>query len=197
MRLVTDEYSKAVLLLVCLIKVYHDAGIDIFERGYKKELIDMDYYYDYVMEAISNAAPKTISDEHIYNKFGSSEDDCEGYVWAYSSDEFEDYYRIARKLHRLEGAKTKENPYIKDIERKMEEMRGFFSYNFDYFIGHKRKGARLELLWGYDFDCEIPMCLWIVRVITLMKKELPILKEKYRKARREKRCRKGGLCHAS
>jgi len=44
MRLVTDEYSKAVLLLVCLIKVYHDAGIDIFERGYKKELIDMDYY---------------------------------------------------------------------------------------------------------------------------------------------------------
>jgi len=197
MRLVTDEYSKAVLLLVCLIKVYHDAGIDIFERGYEKELIDMDYYYDYIIEAISNAAPKTVTGERLYNKFGYDEDDCEVYVWAYSSDEFEEYYRIARKLHRLEGAKTKENPHIKAIERKMENMRGFQSYNFDYFIGHKRQGARLELLWGYDFDCEIPMCLWIVRVMTLMKEELPILKEKYRKARREKRCRKGGLCHAS
>ena len=92
MRLVTDEYSKAVLLLVCLIKVYHDAGIDIFERGYEKELIDMDYYYDYIMEAISNAAPKTVTGERLYNKFGYDEDDCEVYVWAYSSDEFEEYF---------------------------------------------------------------------------------------------------------
>lgn len=197
MKLATDEYSKWVLMLVCLFKVYHDAGIDIFERSYCTDEIDMDYFYEFIMEAIYNAAPKTVSDEHLYNKFGYSEDDCEVYVWAYSSNEFEEYYRIARKLHRLEGCKTKENPYIRHIEREIEYIRGFDSYNFDYHIGHKRQGACLEIMWGYEFNCEIPMCLWVVRVMTLMKKELPILKEKYRKARREKRCRKGGLCHAS
>ena len=196
MKLSTDDYSKQILLLVCLIKVYHDAGIRNFDHYYGDE-ISVDYYYDFVMEAIQSAAPIVIYDDNLYAKHGYEEDNGEVYIWAYSSKEMQEYFRIARKLYRLEGCKTKENPYIAHIKAKAESIRGFHAYNFDYFYGHLRKGARLEVLWGYDFDCEIPMCLWIVRVMTLIKEELPILKEKYRKARREKRCRKGGLCHAS
>ena len=197
MRLQTEEYSQWILMLVCLFKVYHDAGIDVFERFYAREEVDMDYFYEFILEAVQNAAPIVESSDSLYRKFGYVYDDSEVNIFAYSSKEFQEYYRIARKLHRLEGCKTKENPYIRSIERRMEGMRGFESYSFDYFIGHKRKGARMELLWGFEFECELPMCLWIVRVMTMMKEELPILKEKYRKARREKRSRKGGLCHAA
>lgn len=197
MKLQTDDYTKMVLLLVCLVKVYHDAGITVFDRAYQNDELSMDYYYEFIMEAIQNAAPIIISDENLYIKHGYEDDNGEVYIWAYSSKEMQEYFRIARKLHRLEGCKTKENPHITYIERKIEGIRGFQAYNFDYFYGHLRKGARLEVLWGYDFDCEIPMCLWIVRTMTLIKEELPILKEKYKKARREKRCRKGGLCHVS
>ena len=46
MKLQTDDYTKMVLLLVCLVKVYHDAGITVFDRAYQNDELSMDYYYD-------------------------------------------------------------------------------------------------------------------------------------------------------
>ncbi len=194
MKLKEEEYSRQLLMIVCLFKVFHDAGITILERCDGATPLHMDYYYEFALDAIQNAAPIVYSDENLYTKHGFSYDDDEVNLYAYSSKEFKEYYRIARKLHRIEGCKTKENPYIKEFERKIERLRGFDSYNFDYFIGGKRKGARLEALWGYEFDCEIPMCLWIVRVMSFAKAELPKIQKKYREARRKKRS--GGKHHA-
>ena len=112
------------------------------------------------------------------------------------------YYKIAHKLNRLEGNSKNKNPYIQEMERKMTEICGFESYSFDYFIGNKHKGAQLETISWYDFDEETALYMWIIRVMRLMKEELPKLQEKYRKVRRLKRIernciKKGGVLSAA
>ena len=69
MRLSTDDYSRQILLLVCLVKVYYEAGIRNFDHYYGDE-ISIDYYYDFVMEAIQSAAPIVIYDNNLYTKHG-------------------------------------------------------------------------------------------------------------------------------
>lgn len=196
---IENEYMTF-MMLVCLLKVYHDEGIKVFGNTDANEVINnFDFFYMYIMEAVQNAAPITVYSENLYAKHGFNEEDGEVYIWAYSSKEMQEYFKIARKLNRLEGRGGKENPYEQEIMDKIEDLRGFRSYDFDYTIGHKRKGAWLEVLWGYEFTCEIPMCLWIVRTMRLLRDELPKLKEKYRAARRFKRSnsKRGGLYYAN
>ena len=184
---ICEDYTSF-MMLVCLLKVYRDAGIQYLYDVNSKEIInEFDYFYEYVYEAIQCAAPTTVYSENLYQKYGYSQDDGDVYIWAYSSKEMQKYFRLARKLHRLEGNGNKPNPYEREILVEMESIMGFRSYNFDYFIGHKRKGAWLEVLWGYGFCCEIPMCLWIVRVMQLFREKLPELEEKYRRTKQAKR----------
>lgn len=196
---VAEDYRQS-MMLICLFKVLHDAGITFFEDYCADSCVnEQDFYYEYVMEALQNAAPIVEQTDGLYQKYGYTEDD-EVNIWAFSSKEIQEYYKIARKLHRLQGCPKKENMHIRKIEMKMESIRGFDSYNFDYGIGNKHKKARLELLWGFEFMDELVMCLWVVRVMELFKAELPLLKEKYRIARRLKRSQgkcKGGSRHAS
>lgn len=189
MKIETSSFSEQLLWLVCLLKVFHDAEIYHLENWFSDYQLSEDTFYEFVIEAISFAAPIIKYDENLYHKHGYDVDE-EVNIWAYSSKEMHKYYKLARKLHRLEGNKGKENRYIEEINRKIEDTRGFDSYCFDYGIGNKRKGAQLELLWGYEFSEEIAMCLWIVRVMELFKEELPKLQEKYRQARRKKRLQK-------
>ena len=194
MKLETQDEYRRFLMLVCLMKVYHDAGINVFMDMYSEDVInDFDYYYEYIMNAIENTAPIVISSENLYRKYGITAEYGDAYVWAYSCKEMREYYKLARKLHRLEGNSTKNNVYITDIERDVEDIRGFMSYAFDYDIGNKRRGAQLELIWSYEFCDEIAMCLWVVRTMDLFRKELPELKEKYRRVRREKRMQRNRL----
>lgn len=194
---IVEEYNQF-LVLICMFKVFHDAGITCFETPYycNDRINEFDYYYKFVMEAIQSAAPIVINSENLYRKHGYRDMDDEVNIWAYSSKEMQKYYWLARKLYRLEGCIQKENPYIREIESKMDNIRGFESYSFDYFIGNKRKGAQLEILWGYDFNCDVALCLWIVRVMKLLKDELPRLQEKYRIARRMKRAKKKGVLNS-
>lgn len=195
---VAEDYRQS-MMLICLFKVFHDAGITFFEDFCADSCVnERDFYYEYVMDALQNAVPIVEQTDGLYHKHGFTYDD-EVNIWAYSSKDMHEYYKIARKLHRLQGCPTKENSYIEEIESKMEDIRGFYSYNFDYCIGNKRKKARLELWWGFEFMDELVICLWIVRVMKLFKVELPLLKEKYRIARHLKRAHgkcKGGRCHA-
>ena len=196
---VDDEYMRFMMLL-CLFKVYHDEGIMDYDKVYTEDVINEgDYYWEYVMEAVQIAAPITVYGKNLYTKYGCTPDDGEVYILAYSCKEMQEYFKIARKLHRLEGNTKEKNPYEQEIMEKVNRIRGFFSYNFDFDIGHKRKGAWLEVLWGYEFDCEIPMCIWIVHTMRLFRKELPKLKEKYRAVKRMKRSKpkRGGLCYAN
>ena len=199
MQLNIEENYRVFLMLVCLFKIYHDVGITCFERFHYEDIInDVDYYYEYVLEAVENAAPIVVYSENLYKKHEFDPDD-DVYIYAYSSKEMQEYFKFARKLHRLEGG-VGENPYEREIQRKIFNIQGFFSYNFDYCIGHKRKGAWLETLWWPEFCEEIIMCLWIVRVMKMFKAELPKLKEKYRAAKRRKRSGlaiKGGSCYAA
>ena len=192
MKLNTEENTSSILELVCLLKVFHDAGNTALERFCARDEISTDTYYEFVWEAVQEAAPIVMESDHLYAKYGYNADDGEVYIWGYSSAAMQEYFRIARKLHRLEGCKTPENPYIAHIERRIEGIRGFDSYNFDYAFGGKRTRARLEVMWWYEFTGEIPMCLWIVRIMKLMEEELADIKAKYRKVRREKR----GIRHA-
>lgn len=199
MKLNLDENYRCFLFLVCMFKVYHDSGIDYFETCDADSIVnDMDFYYEYMMRGIECAAPIVETTPGLYHKHGYCDMDDVN-IWAYSSKEMQKYFQIARKLYRLEGKKEKENPYINEIKRKIENARGFYSYNFDYFYGKKRSKARLEVLWGYEFECDLALNLWIVRTFRIFKEELPKLQEKYRKVRREKRSRpkrKEALCIA-
>ena len=194
-----DDYYQTHLSLLCMFKVLHDAGITYFDDD--GVFNDIDYYYEFVMEALGEAAPIVVAnDQMLYRKYGYDEENAEVFINAYSCEEMQEYYKIARKLYRLEGHKEKENPYEKAIEKEIEKIRGFHSYSFDYFIGNKRKCSQLEILWGYEFTCEIALILWVVRVMKLFKDELPKLKEKYRAAKRRKRSGlaiKGGSCYAA
>lgn len=201
MKIETSSFSRELLWLVCMLKIYHDAGISHLEKWFSDDQLEPDMYYEIIMEAIGCAAPIVINNERLYDKHGYSDCDGEVNIWAYSSKEMQKYYKLARKLHRLEGNKEKDNKYIAEIGRKIEGLRGFYSYNIDYIIGNKRKGAQLEVLWWYEFCEEIPLCMWVVRVMSLFKEELPKLQEKYRQARRKKRLQKsmgtGGVACAA
>lgn len=200
MKICVDNDYMLFMMLLCLFKVYHDAGNNRFDKFHANDIInDYDFYWMNVMEAIESAAPITVNSENLYTKYGYDANNEEVYIWAYSCKEMQEYFKIARKLNRLEGRGEKTNPYEQEIMDKVESIRDFYSYSFDYNVGHKRKGAWLEVLWDYEFDREIPMCLWITRVMELFKEELPKLKEKYRSARRLKRFRskRGGMSCAA
>lgn len=201
MRLQIEQDYRRFLFLVCLYKAYHDAGLKEFERYHADDIVnEFDYYYEFIIHALEYPAPIVKQDDRLYQKYDYDPEDGEAYVYAYSSKDMQAYYRIARQLHRLEGNKTRENPYMEEVERKLEDIRNFYSYSFDYAIGNKRKGAQMEILLGNEFDCHVALCLWIMRCMNIFSEELPKLREKYRRARREKRCRSkkivvgGALC---
>ena len=202
MRYEIDEYLSNYLMLVCLLKVYHDAGnYELEEEVSNYPLNDYDYYYPIVIDAIECAAPIVIKEnDNLYRKYGESEDDSN--IYAYSSKELQKYLKLARKLYRLEGAGKNSNPYIDELWEKMYAIRGFRSYSFDCHFGNLRKAPQLEVIWWFEFECELAMCLWIVRIMSLVKKELPKLQKKYRKVRRQKRIernimKKGGRAYAA
>lgn len=201
MRIKMNSFSEATLWLVCLLKVFHDAGNDHLENWFSDYPLTQDTFYEFVIEALGSAAPTVKNSENLYRKHGYYQYDDEVNIWAYSSKEMRKYYKLAIRLNSLEGNKGKGNIYITEIAQKIDDIRGFDSYCFDYAIGNMKKGAQLELLWGYEFTEEIAMCLWIVRVMEMFKKELPVLQEKYRKARRKKRLQKsmmnGGVACAA
>lgn len=198
--MIFDDCCKEYLMLICLMKVFYDAGIDCFCKRNKNEAVnDMDYYYEFIMDAIQNAAPIVESSEKLYKKYGCDEDDGEVNIWAYSSKEMQKYFKIARKLYRLEGCHEKKNPYIEKMYAKAEEIRGFESYCVDYFFSNlSKKNPQLEVIWNCYFTGEVVLCLWIVRLMNLFKTELPIIQEEYRKARRLKKIgKKAGVLNAA
>ena len=202
MRYEVDEFLSNYLMLVCLLKVYHDAGNFKLEKEVSNyPLNDYDYYYQIVIDAIECAAPIVIKEnDNLYRKYGESEDDSN--IYAYSSKELQKYLKLARKLYRLEGAGKNSNPYIDELWNKMHAIRGFRSYSFDCHFGNLRRAPQLEVIWWFEFDCELAMCLWVVRLMSLVKEELPKIQKKYRKVRRQKRIernimKKGGKAYAT
>ena len=201
MRYERCDNLRDLLMAVCLFKVYHDAGISKLKRQNDSyALNDPDYFYWFIIDAIECAAPMVKQSDDLYIKFGLSDDDAN--IYAYSSKELQKYLRLARKLYRLEGAGKNSNPYIDNLWNEMDSIRGFTSYNFDCTFGNLRKSPQLEVIWWPEFECEIAMCLWIVRLMSLVKEELPKLEDKYRKVRRQKRIernlkKKGGKAYAA
>lgn len=186
-----DEFFKNHLCIICLMKIFHDSGNMIFETVDRNSPInDSDYYYEYIITALQNLAPIIRFNEGLYEKYDAAQE--EDQAWAYSCKEMEKYFKIARKLYRIEGCKEKKNPYLDKIYKDAEQIRNFYSYCFTYNFGSLRKHPQLEVVWDYEFQCELYMCIWVMRVIEIFKKELPILQAKYRKARREKRIKKVG-----
>lgn len=202
MRYEVDEFLSNYLMLVCLLKVYHDAGNFKLEKEVSNyPLNDYDYYYQIVIDAIECAAPIVIKEnDNLYRKYGESEDDSN--IYAYSSKELQKYLKLARKLYRLEGVGKNSNPYIDELWNKMHAIRGFRSYSFDCHFGNLRRAPQLEVIWWFEFECELAMCLWVVRLMSLVKEELPKIQKKYRKVRRQKRIernimKKGGKAYAT
>ena len=202
MRYEVDEFLSNYLRLVCLLKVYHDAGNFKLEKEVSNyPLNDYDYYYQIVIDAIECAAPIVIKEnDNLYRKYGESEDDSN--IYAYSSKELQKYLKLARKLYRLEGVGKNSNPYIDELWNKMHAIRGFRSYSFDCHFGNLRRAPQLEVIWWFEFECELAMCLWVVRLMSLVKEELPKIQKKYRKVRRQKRIernimKKGGKAYAA
>ncbi|MGN0179664.1 MAG: hypothetical protein ACI4DY_09540 [Monoglobaceae bacterium] len=50
------------------------------------------------MEAVQTAAPITLYRENLHTKHGFKEDDGEIYIWAYSSKEMQEYFKIVQSL---------------------------------------------------------------------------------------------------
>lgn len=136
MKYEVAENYRASMMLVCLFKVFHDAGITYFEDAYGEVCVnESDFYYEYILDALQYAAPYVERSEGLYHKYGFDPDDDEVNIWAYSCPEMQRYYKTARKLYRMQGCREDQNPYIREIEDKMEDIRGFYSYNFDYSVG--------------------------------------------------------------
>ena len=196
-----DEYWEEYMMLLCLFKVLKDTGNEFLEFDSEMIVInESDYYFEYCLDALQCAAPIIEKNESLYHKHGykcSYDDDVD--ITAYSSKEMQQCFKIARKLDRLEEKCGFDLSNVESLKDKMEQMRGFESYCFDYFIGRKRKGARLEVLYSCDFSYYIAFALWIIRIMQMFKEELPELRKKYNKARRKKKCRskKGEMVYAN
>ena len=186
-----DEYWEEYMMLLCLFKVLKDTGNEFLDFGSEMIVInESDYYFEYCLDALQCAAPIVKKNESLYHKHGykcSYDDDVD--ITAYSSKEMQQCFKIARKLDKLEGKCGSDLSNEESLKDKMEQMRGFESYCFDYFIGRKRKGAWLEVLYSCDFSYYIALALWIIRIMQMFKEELPELRKKYNKARRKKKCR--------
>ena len=182
-----------ILELIYLYKLLYDHG--------NKELLDSfciceDDYYDAIYRAIFDAADITENSENVYKRHGYSQDG-DVYVVSYSSKEMRDYFKIARKLHRLHGG-GRDNPYIQTVRDKAYGLLNFDSYCFDWLFVKKSRVVSLDVLWSYEFTFELWLVVWAVRVMDMFKEELVNIKAEYRKARREKRCRpKGGKVNAA
>lgn len=189
---ICEEYGQ-VLELIYLYKVLYDHG--------KKELLDPvrifdDYYCDIIYSTIFDVAEITDNSERVYTRHGYSQGDDDVNVVSYSSKAMRDYFKIARKLHRLHGG-GRDNPYIQRVVDRANGLLNFNSYCFDWLFVNKRKAASLDVLWSYEFSLELWLIVWVVRVMDMFKEELADIKAEYRKARREKRCRpKGGVVNA-
>ena len=196
MHVIEYDGLRCYLMLICMFKVFHDAGIPYFKQyNANFPVNDLDYYYEYAMEGIQNAAPIVKNNAALYDKYGYEAYEDEMQIWAYSSKEMQTFYKLARQLNRLEG-RTKEQYYEKAIEEEIESIRNFESYNFDYQVGNKRRGAQLELLWYHEFYGEVEMSIWIVRVMELFKIRLPELKRCLCQARRRKNRKEGAMRYA-
>lgn len=200
MKFKVKDFPDQLMWIVCMMKVYHDAGIDHLEKYYADDCLDTDYFYEFVIEGLDCAAPIIKESDGLYQKYGYDEFDDVN-IRAYSSEEMKKCFYLARKLDRLDGDSKQKNEHEQLLISQIDDLRGFMSYSFDWAIGSKRRGAQLEVLWGYEFMEEVALCMWIVRTMELFKVELPKLQEKYRKARRKKRAMKsvksgGILCAA-
>ena len=194
MRMCT-EFGQ-LMELIYLYKVFYDHGKTDFVKYVSSAGIDEDYYYDVVFAAIENAADMVETGENVYARHGYHEDD-EVNIFSFSCEEMRKYFKIAHKLHRLNGGGGN-NPYISGAYNEVRELMNFHSYSFDCVFSKKRKRAALDVLWGYDFTMELWMVIWIVRVMDMFREHLPELQAEYRRVRREKRCRpKGGKTHAA
>ncbi len=203
MRFNEKEVPERLMWIICMIKIYHDAGFHQVEKYLADtELdLDMDCFYEFVVEGLESAAPIVRVTKGLYEKYGYDEDDCEVNIMAYSSDEMQKCFKLIRKIDRLEKSSKPMITHEREFINKIERSRGFMSYCFDWNIGNKRKSPQLEVLWDWEFTEEIPMCIWIVRTMQLCKEELPKLQEMYRQARRKKRFMKskvsgGVICAA-
>ena len=191
---VCREFSQ-IIELIYLYKVFFDHGKENFVKYIGSDIIHEDDYYDVVFNAIYDAADIVSNNEKVYARHGYCGDDDVN-IFSFSNKEMRDYFKIARKLHRIKGG-GRYNPYIRTVHDKAEELLNFNSYCFDWLFVNKRKSASLDVLWSYEFNLEVWMTIWIVRVMDMFKEELENIRVEYRKARREKRCRpKGGRNNA-
>lgn len=191
MRIDYEYHWEDYMLLLCMFKVFKDAGNEFLDFGSEYVVInDFDYYFEYCLDALQCASPIVEKSESLYYKYGYKngyDDDVD--ITAYSSKEMQQCFKIARKIDRLEGKCGSDLSNEEVLKDKMEQLRGFGSYCFDYFIGRKRKGAWLEVLYSCEFNCYISLALWIVRSMRMFKEELPKLREKYNRARRNRKIR--------
>ncbi len=191
---VADEFW-----LIYLFKAFHDEGKDEFIQYNSGCSLCYDNYYEYFLESLGYAAEMVRNDENIFKRHGYQEYDDEVNIYSFSSKEMQKYFKLARRLHRLEGARG-ENPYIEMVKDRAERDKNFYSYSFDYLFAKKRTAACLDILWGYDFSYDVLMVVWVMKVMRIFREELPKLKDKYRRVRREKRSirnKRGGVRHAA
>lgn len=197
MKPINYDIMDQLLWLVYLFKSYYDMGKKEFVESYSNTRLYEDLFYEIFFDALYHAAEITDDSERVYTRNGYQFEYDEVNMCSFSCKEMQEYFKIARKLHRLRGGRGN-NPYLEAINEEVEELLDFESYCFDYVFRKKRTSATLDILWGYEFTEEILMCVWVAKTIELFKERLPKLKEEYRKARREKRCRpKGGILCAA
>lgn len=196
-----DGYWEDYMLLLCLFKVFKDAGNEFWDEQDKKAVInDCDDFFQHIIDALDCAAPIVETSEDLYRKHGYKDGEYdEVTITAYSSKEMQQCFKIAREIDRLEGKCGSDLSNVERLKYKMVQLRGFSSYCFEYYIGRKRKGAWLEVLYSCDFDCHAALALWIIRSMQMFKEELPELRKKHIMARRKKKCRskKGEMVYAN
>lgn len=191
MKLLDVDEAENILWIVYLFKTFYDEGKEAFIKNNSKYILCMDVYYECILESLDYAADIAVCDETIYRRHGYTEPDHyeDLFIYSFSSKEMQEYFKLARKLHKLQGSRGK-NPYYERLYNMAEQERNFYSYDFDYLFMKKQTAACLDVLWGCEFSYEILMVIWVMKVMRLFREELPKLKEEYRRARREKRRRK-------
>ena len=188
MKLIEMDEIYRMFWNLYILKVFYDNGQKEVAQRYLPYVQQEEFLYDNFYDFLSYTAEYVDCSEEVYLRHGYREYEDEVNIWSFSCKEMQEYFKLARKIHRLEGNRGN-NRYYELIYDKVERERNFYSYSFDYFFAKKQTAACLDVLWGYEFDYEFLMCAWILKVMRLFKEELTKLKERYKKVRREKRCR--------
>jgi len=165
------EYFEMRIIPIIVGKVLYDIGREKrYLTGFGSEGAEPDDYFDYIYQGLSE-----VCDFQYGREVGQYMDTC----WYFSDRRMMDFYRLCRDWSKQRGVRLKDNPYMNQAKREVNDQMDINSWYCTYHLHTKinhKWASGIAFYFTSEFNQELRLLVALAELFDYYQKTADIIR---------------------